>query len=461
MKLPGSGVIIAAMNKDYSDKNATLAELYPTHLDTVKARYDRVLEAAGASHAVIYSGQPRYVFLDDNHYPYKAAANFVCWAPVTAAPGCYIVYTPGEKPVMVFNQPKDFWHFNPETPSGYWVSHFDLKIVHDADEAIALLPSDRDATVFIGEPLSAADTGGIQRVNPDDVINGLHYARGTKTAYELECMRLASRRGVDGHRAAAAAFAEGLSEFGIHRAYCDAVKHTDAELPYSNIVALNEHAAILHYTHLDHSAPESMRSFLIDAGAQVHGYASDITRTYASSGGDFAELIQRMDEMQQDLVGQIRAGLDYRELHIETHRQIATILSDSGISSATPDALVETGATSVFYPHGLGHLLGSQVHDVGGHMADESGERIEPPAEHPFLRLTRTLETDMVITVEPGLYFIDMLLDTIRDKPIGDSLDWARIESLKPFGGIRIEDDVRVLDDGAENLTRDAFRAAA
>jgi Xaa-Pro dipeptidase len=108
-------------------------------------------------------------------------------------------------------------------------------------------------------------------------------------------------------------------------------------------------------------------------------------------------------------------------------------------------------------PHGIGHLLGVQVHDVGGFMENESGGTIDPPSGHPFLRLTRVLEEDMVLTVEPGLYIIDLLLENLRGTPAETHVNWNTVDRLRPFGGVRIEDNVRVLADGNENLTRDAF----
>jgi Xaa-Pro dipeptidase len=161
--------------------------------------------------------------------------------------------------------------------------------------------------------------------------------------------------------------------------------------------------------------------------------------------------------MQTTIVGRLKAGLDYRELHVETHRRIAGVLVDTELASGDPDTLLATGVTAAFFPHGLGHLLGVQVHDVGGFMQNESGTLIDPPSGHPFLRLTRVLEEDMVLTIEPGLYIIDMLLENLRGTPAEGHVNWKTVDWLRPFGGIRIEDDVRVLADGSENFTRDAF----
>jgi Xaa-Pro dipeptidase len=445
------------MNADYTDKNPALGALYPQHVETIAARHEHALAEAGAGHAVVFSGRPKYAFLDDQDYPFRANPHFVGWAPLVALPLSYIVFTPGEKPLLAYYQPHDYWHPVPGAPDGYWTSQFDVRVVHSFDAIAEHLPQKRDNCILIGEIDDPADAFGIERINPTVALNILHYARGVKTAYELECMRLASQRAAKGHVAAEAAFRDGMPEFEIHRAYCQAVSHGDNELPYGNIIALNENGAVLHYTHLQREAPSPLRSFLIDAGARVHGYASDITRTYAHGDSRFADLIARMDSLQLDIVSRIRSGVDYAGLHVETHRMIGALLVDAGLATGDPDTLLETGVTAAFFPHGLGHLLGIQVHDVGGFLENESGSTIDPPSGHPFLRLTRKLQTDMVITIEPGLYVIDMLLENLRGSAAEDHVNWQAVEWLRPFGGIRIEDDVRVLDAGSENLTRAAF----
>ena len=445
------------MNSDYTDKNPALGALYAKHIEIVAAHHDHALEQAGASHAVIYSGNPKIAFLDDYQMPFKPNPHFVNWVPLTQLPYSYIVYTPGETPILIYFQPHDYWHVVPGAPDGYWTDQFDIRIVHSIDGIAEHLPTNREKCMVIGEIDDDALTFGIERVNPTKAVNILHYARGVKTPYELAAMRLASQRGATGHVAAETAFRSGQSEFEIHRAYCQAVSHTDPELPYANIVGLNEHGAVLHYTDLDRQPPTVSRSFLIDAGAQVHGYASDITRTYSNGDVRFQALVERMDSMEQDIVGQVRAGVDYRDLHIDTHKMLAGVLVDAELASGDPDTLLETGVTSAFFPHGLGHLLGIQVHDVGGFMESESGTTIDPPGGHPFLRLTRVLEEDMVLTIEPGLYAIDMLLDNLRGTPAESHVNWNTVDWLRPFGGIRIEDNVRVLVNDRENLTRDAF----
>lgn len=458
---PTPGAIIVVMLLDYSDSNTDLGALYAGHLDTLFRRFDHALERVGGSHAVVFSGSPRYAFLDDNHYPFRPNPHFVAWLPLVDVPLSYLVYTPGEKPILVYYQPRDYWHVVPGEPSGYWSRFFDVRIVHDVADTAKHLPEARGKCVLVGEIDDDELAFGIERVNPESLLNILHYARGVKTDYELACMRLASRRAVLGHRAAEQAFREGSSEFDIHQAYCKATDLTDNELPYSNIIALNRNAATLHYTRLDRRPPGVTRSFLIDAGASVHGYAADITRTYSFDDTHFADLIHRMDALQREIVKQVHAGADYRQLHLDTHRQLAEFLVDIELASGNSDTLIATGVTSAFFPHGLGHLLGVQVHDTGGHMENDTGTTIDPPSGHPHLRLTRRLEENMVLTVEPGLYVIDLLLRSLRGTDAEAHVNWQEVDRWRPFGGIRIEDNVRVLAKGSENLTRDAFREVA
>jgi Xaa-Pro dipeptidase len=270
---------------------------------------------------------------------------------------------------------------------------------------------------------------------------------------------------VRGHRAAAEAFAAGASEFEIHLRYLAAAGQTSEELPYSSIVAQNTHAGLLHYQHYDRDPPAIRRSFLIDAGACFRGYAADVTRTYAVAdapdGTLFAALVAALDDAQRGLIATIRPGLDYLDLHVSAHRAIARILADHGIVTCSHDAAFEAGITRSFLPHGLGHLLGLQTHDVGGLQADPAGTPRPPPPEYPALRLTRTIDVDQVFTIEPGLYFIPLLLDTLRQSPASGLVDWSLVERLLPFGGIRIEDNVVVTADGVRNLTREAFGTAA
>jgi Xaa-Pro dipeptidase len=437
--------------------NARLAPLYAQHLATLRERADKALALGGFDHLLVAAGTPLGKFLDDQDYPFAVNPHFKHWLPLTDAPGSWIAYTPGAKPKLVFVQPRDYWHVVPEAPHGYWVEHFDIAIVRSAAEAVAQLPKGRRAVIAPTCP----SVDGVEANNPQPVLDYLHWHRSYKTPYELELMREANRIGTRAHRAAERAFRAGESEFGIHMAYLAAARQIDAELPYANIVGLNEHGAVLHYTHFDRTPPAESRSFLIDAGASCAGYASDITRSYAApQAAEFQALIDSMDAAQQGFAAKVRAGQSYPELHLHAHHVLAGVLREHGFIRMSAESAVETGVTSAFLPHGLGHSIGLQVHDVAGFQQSERGGSIPRPDGHPYLRMTRVLEPGMVVTIEPGLYFIDMLLAELKAKPVATDIDWAKVDAFRPYGGIRIEDDVACTDGAPENLTRDAFAAA-
>jgi Xaa-Pro dipeptidase len=441
---------------------AELPQLYSDHLRTVAQRTERALETAGHDTLIVYSGSPGLQFLDDATYPFKVNPQFKAWLPLLDNPDCFVVYSPGRRATLVFHQPQDYWYKPASTPTDFWVEHFDLRVVHSLAGAREHLPRSLANAVAIGELPAEVSAWGFGHVNPHAFLDQLDFDRARKTPYELECMRRASTIAVRGHHAAARAFHGGESEYAAHMAYLEACGHREEEMPYNNIVAFNENGAVLHYQHLERRSPAERRSFLIDAGAQFHGYACDITRTHAARDGDFKALIEAVDRVQQSLCAEVRPGLDYREFHLLAHQRLAAMLREVGVIRIDAGKAVESGLSAVFFPHGLGHLLGLQVHDVGGFLGDKSGNTIDKPPGHPYLRLTRPLEQGFVVTVEPGVYFIDLLLAQARNNAVhARDIDWARVEQFRPYGGVRIEDDVAVTASGHENLTRNAFARLA
>ncbi len=432
--------------------------LYASHLATMKQRADSALARAGFDHLLVPSGSTHYQLFDDRDYPYAVNPQFKAWLPLTRLPDSWLVYTPGQRPMLIFYQPFDYWHVVPDAPSGWWVEHFDIHIIRKPEQAQALLPKPAARCAILGEPQSTL--GDYAPNNPDAVINYLEYQRSYKTPYEIVLMREAQQLAVRGHRAAEAAFREGKSEFAIHMAYCSAVGQDANELPYGNIIGLNEHGAVLHYTELSRTAPTPLRSFLIDAGASCHGYASDITRSYAyDTSGEFQSMIDAVEAAQIGMGQGVRAGVDYRQLHVDAHLSLMGILKDFGVITVSPETALATGVSAAFFPHGLGHPIGLQVHDVAGFAESDRGGKIPRPPGHPYLRMTRMLEPGMVVTIEPGLYFIDMLLEEVKKAGNAASIDWARVDAFRPYGGIRIEDEVLCTEGDAMNLTRPAFAA--
>jgi len=147
-------------------ESSALGRHYPDHVREIQSRHERALERAGASHAVIFAGAPRPVFLDDYNYPFKANPHFLSWVPLLSNPWSLVVCTPGEKPLLVYFQEKDYWHSPPADPTGFWTGEFDIRIVHTIADVAAQLPEDKDKCILIGEVQDETQSFGIERSNP-------------------------------------------------------------------------------------------------------------------------------------------------------------------------------------------------------------------------------------------------------------------------------------------------------
>jgi len=167
-----------------------------------------------------------------------------------------------------------------------------------------------------------------------------------------------------------------------------------------------------------------------------------------------------MNAEELALIATMKAGVRYTEYHQQMHYRIASLLlKHQLVNGISAEAMVKEDLTGPFMPHGIGHPLGLQVHDVAGFMQDDQGTHLAAPAQYPYLRCTRMLEPGMVLTIEPGIYFIDSLLAPWRAGKFSQHFDWAKIDALKPYGGIRIEDNVVIHTNGVENMTRDLHLA--
>ena len=423
--------------------------LYQEHLAYVQAETEKALEASGYDGLWVYSGHPVNYFLDDMPPPQAINPHFKWWVPEAHISSSVVHIQKGQKPRLYLYQPADFWHRVEDLTNEKWTRHFDLVVIKDYRHLPDFSAFSNHAWIGSSElhPLVPEHT------NPTVLLNHMHHARVRKTPYEIHCVQKANQIALQGHAAAKAAFDQGLSEFEAHLAYMQATGQGEAELPYGNIVAYNENAAVLHYQYQNTTRPGAgdRYSFLIDAGANYRGYAADITRTYTPKDGEFAALIQGMETIQQGMCAGCVAGTDYAALHRQAHMQISSLLQEHEVLLCDAEEAVDSGLSGTFFPHGLGHFIGLQVHDVNGHIVDANGTEKKPDEKFPFLRLTHHLSEHMIVTIEPGVYFIPMLLEKVASD---QRINWQKVDALKPYGGIRIEDDVCVTADGPVNLTR-------
>jgi Xaa-Pro aminopeptidase len=294
---------------------------------------------------------------------------------------------------------------------------------------------------------------GARRVRTSELKEALQELRIVKTPGEIAFLRKASAATLAGHLAAMRAARPGLYEYQVQaelerefqRAGCP-------QLGYSSIVAGGANSAVLHY---HHNAARLGRGdlLLVDAGAEYRGYTADVTRTFPVSGRftrrqrDVYEVVL---EAQNRCIDLARAGRTSTELQQRAETVLAEGLRSLGFLRGGTDELGETGAIHVFFPHGVGHTLGLDVHDVHG------GRRRRLPRQRKKLRFRARLEPGFVITVEPGVYFIAALLqDREKRRRHRGRVDFDRAERFLDFGGVRIEDDLVVRAAGPpENLTR-------
>ncbi|GGY12611.1 aminopeptidase P family protein [Paludibacterium paludis] len=236
------------------------------------------------------------------------------------------------------------------------------------------------------------------------------------------------------------------------------MRRRDWQLAYPSI--FSRRGEVLH-NHLHDQRLEAGDLVVNDTGASADsGYASDITRTIPV-GGRFSErqkaLYQIVLDMQLAAIDAIRPGARYLDVHKLAARVMAEGMKALGFFKGDVDAIVESGAYAIAFPHGLGHQIGLDVHDMEALGEDLVG--YDDTAERSklfgmgYLRLGKTLKAGMVLTVEPGVYFIPALIDAWRKEGRhADMIDYDVFASYRDFGGIRIEDNVLVTDSGSRVL---------
>jgi len=232
-------------------------------------------------------------------------------------------------------------------------------------------------------------------------------------------------------------------ELAFLRAGADAVA-------YDTIVGAGADAAVLHFA----PGPRPLADgevVLIDAGGEVRHYVSDVTRTYPVGDGFDAAHAQWhavVHAAQRAAIELCTVGTEWLDVHRAAGVVLASGLTDLGLLHGDPEGLVDSGAIRLFFPHGIGHLVGLGVRDAAGPLR---GRETGRPG---LTRIDLPLEPGHVVTVEPGLYIVPALLtDPEHRARYSGAVDFARAEAMAGFGGIRIEDNIHVTADGPENLT--------
>jgi len=291
-------------------------------------------------------------------------------------------------------------------------------------------------------------------IDLDTLEDALTHCRVFKTGWELDQMREAARVNNIAHKAVLKALEPGKYEHEMKAVFdYHQIENGLTQDAYNGIFASGKNSAILHY--VDNNRPINDGDlFLIDAGYEYNGYASDFTRTYPANG-EFtplqAEIYESVLEAQKQVIEASEPDAKMEDLHITAARVMMQGLKDAGIVNGAIDDLMEKDIFALFFPHGLGHFIGLDTHDVGGYP--KGVERIERPGIK-YLRTRRTLQPGMVLTIEPGLYFVPALLKpALEDDETAQFLNESKLNQMMDFGGVRIEDNLIITDDGYQNMT--------
>jgi Xaa-Pro aminopeptidase len=433
----------------------------PTLADTLRQRRQRLAQRL-AHPVLLWSGQSSSRNFPANIFPYRANSHFLYFAGlplfnavIRLEAGQMTLFMDDATPTSIL------WHGESATRSqiaaqigadaAYPLT--DLKI-----DAAATLPVQDAGTrsqqsALLGRSIGK-DLTGIDR----ELAKAIVQVRLIHDQGAIDQIRQAAAVTVEAHLAGIKATAQAKTEAQIRAAMESVIMGHNMTCAYNSIVTV--HGEVLHNNHYHHAInPGDL--LLADVGAETEpGWAADVTRTWAVSGKfsptqrDIYEVVLAAHDA---CIEAAKPGVEYRDLHLLAGQTIAAGLADLGILRGQPDDLVEMDAHALFFPHGVGHILGLDVHDMedlGDLAGYEEGRVRSDRFGLGYLRLDRPLRAGMIVTIEPGFYQVPAILqDPERREKYQGVVNWERLEVFKDVRGIRIEDDVLVTESGNEVLT--------
>ncbi len=323
---------------------------------------------------------------------------------------------------------------------------------------IHFMPVYRGETKFQLQELLGIPANELNNNVSDELIRAVVKLRAIKDKFEIEDIERSIDVAYKMHTTAMKMAHPGVSEQEI----CGTMEGIalSGGGPVSFPVILSVNGQILHNHHHNNILKQG-DLLLADAGAEssMH-YCSDITRV-SPVGGNFSskqkDIYEAVLDANVEVIKNSKAGIAYKEMHLLSAKIIAERLKSIGLMKGNIDDAVTQGAHALFYPHGLGHMLGLDVHDMEGLGENIVGYNNEYKRSDQFglayLRMARKLEEGFVMTVEPGIYFIPALIDIWKkDKKHSDFINYDKLEEYRDFGGIRIEDDILITKDGCKLL---------
>ncbi len=414
------------------------------------ARRARIAPALGLKSdelLLVGAGQPLpKPELSDQHLPFIAHQEYYYLAGHAAAHGGILAYDPAKDEWTSFvpevSEMERVWDGAEQLP-GEFLGNF--------PRWLAARQNGRRIAV-LGAPLAgvAADEALTARVR-----DALRHARRPKDAGEIEVMKRCAAATAEGYAALQPFLRAGFSErrmqieleAGFFRGGAD-------KTGYDTIVGVGKQAAVFHGSPSPHRVAQDGDFILIDAGGELDRYVIDVTRTYVAGGkpGAFQrDLYAAVKNAHARACAKCVPGAEWKEIHFGAAIDMISSLVDMGVMKGNPTSLVEQEAHMLFFPHGVGHMLGLGVRDGSGL---EPGRSKDPRPCLRSLRMDLILRPGYIVTVEPGLYFIPALLnDPVRREKYRDCVNWSLAEQHLTLGGVRIEDNMLVTDDAPENLT--------
>ncbi|PVH16315.1 uncharacterized protein CXQ87_004187 [Candidozyma duobushaemuli] len=373
-------------------------------------------------------------------------------------PGSHVLYDAANDKLTLFLPDIDYddvmWSGLPLSPEDA-LKKFDVDEVKYASELEKVVGSLKGYTIYTTDrnKWNAKVSSFLTEKDPD-FFHALDESRLIKDWYELELMRHASKITDKCHLAVMSATPIETNETHIHAEFMyHALRQGSKYQSYDPICCSGPNCSTLHYVKNDDEI-ENKRSVLIDAGAEWSCYASDVTRCFPING-DWTEehltIYNLVLDMQRQTMAMIKPGARWDDIHLKAHRVMIKEFIRLGIFKDYPEEeIFDSSISARFFPHGLGHVLGMDTHDVGGRPNYD-----DPDPKLRYLRLRRTLKEGMVLTDEPGVYFSPFLLKDVLEDP--EKVKYINKDVLDKYwsiGGVRIEDDLLITKDGFENFTK-------
>lgn len=396
-------------------------------------------------------------FGTDYEYPFRQESNFLYLTGVTEA-DFHLIIEPASNIYYLFSPKRDtqyaVWYGYIRSQESYKEKYQPDYIRYDTEIEDVLKQLKPDKVYCLDEEQAAGIVKMGYQTNTETLKDALTFCRVIKSDWELDQMRYIGKITSEAHTEVMRSIKPGMHEYEL-KAIFDAyhIKRGLMQEAYTGIYGGGKNSAILHYVE-NSSQINDGDLFLIDAGYEHIGYAHDVTRTYPANG-KFTELQAEMYDAvlkaHNECIKAAKPGIQMEDLHMLAARIMMQGMMDMGLVKGNLDEIMDKNIFALFFPHGLGHFLGLDTHDVGGYP--KGVEHIDRPGIQ-YLRVRREMEPGMVITIEPGLYIVPALL-----KPALENAEYVRylnkdqLEKMYDFGGIRIEDNIVITKDGNEDLT--------